>query len=168
MAVFSLISATVHNVKLETKSFLDDKISMKIPTDFTIMSEEIKSKKYPAELGQSLIYTNEDFDINVLIKYTEYPAKQGLLLNYKEQLTTQYKTLQPKAKWLNNEIVEINGRDVAYFEFITPTNNVDVHNFQYLTDVDGRLLMCSINFTIDHTEEWLPAAREIMNSLELM
>jgi len=54
--VFALLSATIVQPELQIKSILNDKVEIKLPKEFQIMSEEMVSLKYPSERRPTLTH----------------------------------------------------------------------------------------------------------------
>jgi hypothetical protein len=169
LSIFSiaLLSATVFNIELETKTLLNGKISLKIPKTFEIMSEEMLKLKYPSQRRPTLVYTNESGEINVALNLTESKASQNIISIYKDKFVETFKNSYPSADWKNKDVKVINGRKVGYLELITPAIDTEIYNLMFFTDVDGKLLICSFNCTKKNIPEWTSFAKEIMNSLKV-
>jgi hypothetical protein len=165
--LISLVSATLPNIELETKTLLNGKINLKIPKNFDIMSEEMLKLKYPSERRPTLVYTNESGEINVALNLTQNKANQNIIAAYKDNFVQSFKNSYPTATWKDKNIKEINGRKVGYLELITPAIDTEIYNLMFFTDLDGKLLLCSFNCTKKNIAEWSVVAKEIMNSLKL-
>lgn len=155
------------NIDLETKSLLNDKVELKVPKEFDIMSEELIKMKYPSERRPTLVYSNESGGINVALNLTQNQASQQLIPAYKDNFVKTFKNLYPSAEWKNSGVNTINGRKVGYLELVTPAMDTEIYNLMFFTDLDGKLLLCTFNCTKKSIEEWTPTAKEIMNSLKI-
>jgi hypothetical protein len=162
-----LLSASKSTVELEAKSFFKDQVELKIPTDFTLMTQEMMEMKYPSEQRPTLVYTDETGGINVALNLTPSKASQELLPQYLESLIQTFKNVHPYANWKGNGISEINGRNVGFMALITPAVDTEIYNLIFFTDVDGKLLFCSFNCTKKSIKKWEVTAKEIMNSLKV-
>lgn len=160
--ITSIFSFTID---LETKSLLNNRITLKVPKEFDIMSEEMTKLKYPSERRPTLVYSNPSGGINVALNLTQSRANQQLIEPYEENLVQTFKKLYPSAEWKSNGVTTVNGRKVGYMELVTPAIDTDVYNLIFFTDVDGKLLLCTFNCTKKSISEWTPIAKEIMNSL---
>ncbi|MEO1515040.1 MAG: hypothetical protein AAFV95_08500 [Bacteroidota bacterium] len=148
-------------------SLLNDRIELKIPSDFDIMDEETIKMKYPTEQRPTLVYTNKRASINVALNLTENPASQELMEPYKEGLVQSFQTNYPDAEWKNSEVIEVNGRQIGYLEFVISAPDAKIYNRMFFTDLDDKLLLCSFNCTLEHVTEWESVSKEIMHSLKL-
>ncbi len=54
-----LLSLTIAQIELETKSILNDRVEIKVPSEFDFMSEDMMKLKYPSERRPTVVYTNE-------------------------------------------------------------------------------------------------------------
>lgn len=162
----ALTTAFTLSIDLETKSLLNDKVELKIPKDFEIMSEEMMKLKYPSENRPTLVYSNESGGINVALSLTENKATPKLIAAYKDNFVKAFKNVYPSAEWKDSGVKTINGKEVGYVELITPALDTEIYNLMFFTDMDGKLLFCTFNCIKESLDEWSPTAKEIMNSLK--
>lgn len=98
----ALTTAFTVTIALETKSLLNDKIELKVPKEFVIMSEELMKLKYPSERRPTLVYSNESGEINVALNLTPNEADQQLISDYQENFVQTFETF---THLLNGKIV---------------------------------------------------------------
>lgn len=165
--VVFLTTAFATKIALETKSLLNDKVELKIPEDFDIMSEDLMKIKYPSENRPNLVYSNESGGINVALSLTQNKASQESIPTLVETFVSTFKSVYPSADWKGSGVKSINGRDVGYIELITPAIDTEIYNLMFFTDLDGKLLICTFNCTKKSIAEWKSTAKEIMNSLNV-
>jgi len=162
-----LISATSSKNELEIKSLLNDKVELKVPLDFEIMSDEKLQTKYPTANRPTLVYTNKSGGINVALNLTQHTANEDLISSYKDNFVQSFKNAYPSAEWKDSGVKEINGRKVGYLELITPAMDTEIYNLVFFNDLENKLLLCTFNCTKNKTGNWIPIAKEIMNSLKI-
>lgn len=163
-----LMAVTSNDIKLKTKSLLNNQIELKIPVDFSIMSKKDIEQKYSNNQNPpTLVYTNKDQSVNLAFNLTDSPANQEMIETYKDFLEENYRNAYPDAWWKNVEVIELNGRKVAYLELITPIPESKIYNRIFLTDLNDKLLLCSFNCTIEKMSKWENVSKEIMQSLKL-
>ena len=165
--IIPLLSMTIGKIELINKLFLDEKVELKIPRDFDIMSEELMKLKYPSERRPTLVYSNESGGINIGLNLTENKASQELIDPYVENFVNTFKNLYPSAEWKGSGTKKINGRKVGYLKLITPAIDTKIYNVMFFTDLDGKLLLSTFNCTEKDIPEWEQSADEIMNSLKI-
>ena len=159
--------AKAQKIELETKSILNDKVEILIPKGFAMMDDATKKIKYPTQRPPSFIYTNEEANVNVAFSETTSEATQEMLPEYLTVFVNSFKKAQPNAKWEGNGIVEINGRKVGYLELLTEAVDTKIYNLLFFTDVNGRLLICTVNATEKLLPIWKGPAQEIFKSLKI-
>ena len=154
-------------IELETKNILNDKIEILIPKDFKLMDDATKKIKYPTQRPPSLIYTNENATVNIAFSETGSQASQEMLTEYLEVFVGSFKKAQPNAKWEGNGIIDINGRKVGFLELITPAIDTKIYNLLFFTDVNGKLVICTVNVTEQLLASWKNPAQIIFKSLKV-
>lgn len=165
--LFILLSFSMAGIELEKKILLGNKVELKIPKGFDIMSEEMAKLKYPTDRRPTLIYTDAEGTINVALNLTTNKATQAQMPAYKDNFVKTFRNLYPSAEWKQTGVKEVNGRKVGYIELITPAIDTKVYNLIFFTDLNGQLLLCTFNCTEKNIGQWQPAAKEIMASLKL-
>lgn len=157
--------APLAGVELEERSVLNDRVSIKLPKDFVIMSEEMMRVKYPSERRPTLVFTNESGGINVALNHTQNKATQAMIGDHQQVVHSTFKALYPSAEWYGEGVREINGRKMGMVELVTPAIDTRIYNLIFFTDLDGRLLMGTINCTEKSIAEWKPIAHEVLGSV---
>lgn len=152
------------NVNLEEFSFLSDRLSLLIPTSFSIMSEEMAALKYPSERRPSVIYTNESGSVNVAFRLTESEASQSQIPENLNILKKSFEIMYPSAQWYTSGVVFINEKRVGFLELLTPAADSEIYNLIWFTDLDGKLLLTTFNCTKEQMDNWKPIAKTIMDS----
>lgn len=153
--------------ELELISLFDNKLEIKVPVDFEIMSDELLKLKYPLNRRPTLVYTNESAAVNVAFNLTANPANQELLHTYKSTFITTFSSFYPDAEWIDNGIKTVNNQDVVYLELITQAVDNDIYNLIFFTNLDGKLLLCTFNCSKEKVTNWKDTAHIIMNSLAI-
>ena len=82
-------------------------------------------------------------------------------------LSEPFHKIYGQAEWLNDEVVEVNGRKFVHFEMITRSLDGDIHNILYMTPLDGRLLLISFNTTREEAPQWLEMGRAMLQSIQI-
>lgn len=167
LSLWIMLAFSMAGIEFNTKTLLGNKLDMKIPKGFDIMSEEMAKFKYPNDRRPTLIYTNESGSINVALNLTANKASQAQLPAYKENFIKTFKNLYPSAEWKQSGLKHVNGRQVGYLELVTPAIDTKVYNLIFFTDLNGQLLLCTFNCTENNIAQWQPAAKEIMASLKV-
>jgi len=153
--------------KLDKVKILSDKVELLIPKSFVIMSESMAKIKYPSERRPKLIYTNKRASVNIAFNHTENVSMNSNLPKVVDELKTTFENLYPSAQWYRSGIENINGKDVAVLELLTPAIDTEIYNLIWLSNLDGKLLIISFNCTKEKMDDWKPIAEQIMYSCQV-
>jgi hypothetical protein len=155
----------ISEVEFKEQSFFENKLTMKVPTEFEPMSNELKQIKYPSERRPPLVLTDETSQINLALNWTENKAEQKDLEALKNALIRSLSSVHPKAQWEGEGIIDVNGKKFGYLELVSQAIDTKIYNLMYFTDLEGRFFIMSFNCTEKFISEWKPTAKEIMNSV---
>lgn len=165
---FIIPFAVSAQVKLEKKTFLDNKIELMVPADFKPMTEEMLNFKYPnTHQRPNLVLTDENAEVNIVISLIPQPITPGQIGAFKDFQMGSLKKMRPDAKWLEDGVKTINGKSVGYFKFISNAVDQTVFNYYVFTDMDGKVLLLSFNCTEKQLPKWKETAETIVSSLKV-
>lgn len=165
--IIPLYSLKAQVQELELISLFDNKLEIKVPVDFEIMTDDLLKLKYPLNRRPTLVYTNNSTTVNVAFNLTASPANQELLKTYKNTFISTFSSFYPDAEWLDNGIKTINNQDVVYLEVITQAVDNDIYNLIFFTYLNEKLLLCTFNCSKEKITNWKDTAHIIMNSLAI-
>jgi len=83
------ITTNVGNVIKTEYQDLGD-FSIKIPKDFKIMKDEVVAVKYPSQNPPSLVYTNEEGNINIAFNLNDVSMKESEIEEYVKMMEKSY------------------------------------------------------------------------------
>lgn len=78
------------------------------------------------------------------------------------------KKMQPLALWLEDDVKKVDGRNIAYFDFIADALDTKIYNYMFLAELEGKALMCSFNCTEAEMKDWKLVARGIMETFKMV
>lgn len=165
LALLVSLAATAASPELERKALLGGKVSMLIPSAFQPLSQEMLLRKYPNPMPPNLVYANETGSVSIAMTHSSVPMTTAQLPAALEQMAAGVKTAQPNAKWFRSEMTTLNGRPFFITEFQSAATDTDVRNIIVGTSVDDRLLIVAFNTTVQLAAAWLPAGKEIIQSI---
>jgi hypothetical protein len=170
--LFVLIAVTTTPLRadpaLEYRTVLDGKVRLLMPTDFAPMSAEMLKFKYPRDRPPTFVLTNDSASVNIAFNHTSSRARTAELPKVHDYFRKTDPVLMPAVEWIRDEIVSINGRDFIIREFRSHAVDTDVHNIMAITSLDGRILIIGFNTVVELEEEWLPAGKKIIESIEVL
>jgi len=155
-------------VKLEKKTFLDNKIELMVPSHFKPMSEQMMNAKYPNQAQRpSVILTDDAGEVNLVISQIPQPLKPEQVGAFKDYQVAALKRIHPGAKWGESGVKAINGKQVGYFKFTVDAVDQPVFNYYFFTDLDGKILLLSFNCIEKLLPKWKDAAETMVSSLKV-
>ncbi|MGF9820971.1 hypothetical protein [Brevibacillus agri] len=170
MAEKPFITVGEEMIPVEEKRLLDDRVRIRLPRTFTLMSPQVAAIKYPSERRPQMIFTNQTASINVAFNYTESKLTDSSeqLQAFMEVMKQILRKTQPLARWQEEGIRDVAGKNVGFFEFIAPALDTDIYNLVSFVSFQGRALLCTFNCTEKELADWKLAAWGMMDSLLLI
>jgi hypothetical protein len=154
-------------IELEKRSILSDRIEILLPKNFTVMSEEMAKIKYPSERRPTLIYTNDETSVNIAFNLLTTKIKDSEITEFKAATKSNLDKAYSNANFLKDTIITNNNKNIGVLELITPALDTKVYNLMFFMELDGKLLLGSINCTEALMKEWQPIAQEILQSIKI-
>jgi hypothetical protein len=152
----------------EEKVLLDEKIKIRLPDYFAVMSPDDIDLKYPSPRKPNPIYTDQSTTINIAFNHTSTPLIVKDLPGFKLTMMQMIKKMQPSAQFLEDGIKVINGLSVAFFEFVTSALDGEIYNLACFTPLQERALLINFNCLEVDMAVWRPIAFGIIDSLRLI
>lgn len=153
--------------QVEKNEILNGKVLALLPSGFDVMSEEMLAAKYPASNRPALVYTNEDGSINFAFNHTVNQVTEDKLPEVLPAFVQQFNSIYPQIQWFKKEIEKVNSKNFTVMEFTTPAVDTRIYNLMYITELEGRMLMCSFNCMESQKSEWESKAKQVLNSVEV-
>lgn len=149
-------------------SVLNNRIRLSIPVDFKPMEQdEILVKYQRSNSVPQEAYSNDTGTISLAFNHTSNALSLADLPDFRQSFARQFKgTLGIEFK--GSSIKNINGRDFAILEFISPAMDTNIYNLMFLTSLDNRLLICTFNCVQGEMEKWKPTSQQILNSVQVI
>ncbi len=160
-----VVTAAVDAAELETRSLLNGKIQMLIPTHFEPMDEDLLRTKYPSERRPTTVLTNERGTFNVTMNHLADALSTQQLTDAHQAFDEMFRNVYPSATWYRSEVTSINGRDCFVLELLTPAVDAEIHNIIVVTPLENRVLIVSVNLTKELTDQLLSTARQMVDSI---
>ncbi|MEP2026618.1 MAG: hypothetical protein ABJH98_02085 [Reichenbachiella sp.] len=180
MGVFLFISLIFSNFLDSglTKVNVTEEITMMIPSNFRLMTDDEVASRYFTTKRPIAIYTNEAVivDLGINKSVTEWIA-DDLEIMVSFQKSNIY-NFYDQIEMMSQGIKEVNGKKAAYFEFIS-TVKPDTQSFRAQSPVKKYtyiqyMIVGSHSWVFNFTSpvqlqaEWQPLLADIMNSIEFI
>ncbi|TXD83452.1 hypothetical protein ESY86_09535 [Subsaximicrobium wynnwilliamsii] len=151
---------------LKTFKLYSGRLYIKLPSEFGLMSEEIKKVKYPTSDPKAItVCTNKESTINILLELSKKPLNQNRLPVILNQIQSEFSRI-PEIQLENAEIQSVNEKDILVVEFISEAVDGRIYNLMFITNIDGYTFTSNFNCTIENMPKWKPIGKQILNSLK--
>lgn len=146
----------------------DGMVSFEPPPEFSRLSEEIVSAKFPEARGPGIVYGNSRTTVSIAVTYPpERMLRPEQLPDFKSFMETFLEKQKKGMQWLKKEFVEINGQRWIHFELISQAVDTKIHNHLYLTSMDERLLLFNFNSTVEEYDRYKDDLERSKNSIQI-
>ena len=176
---FLVLFISEAQIKLK-KTALTPGVSMLMPTDFTLMNDDMLAKKYFSPKKPTAMYTNPSGEVDLGVNFTNnYWREQDIPMLkdlYKGSLRANY----TKVDFLQEKVVTINKRNFVVLEFVGIVSDDDgktnalgrknqISNYNYLmyTVVENRIVVVNFNCPTKYQQEWQVLLPKIMSSVKI-
>jgi hypothetical protein len=167
------LSVSVQAQKL-VKTKLAANISLKVPDNFTPMTDEDKLQRYESSRLPIALYTDPDRLAELGINRAYSIWQEGDIAMMQKFYEASITELYDKVEFLKKEIANVNGHEFVIFEFesvVYPENkfqrNITKYTYLMYALNDGTTYL--FNFTCEKAikSQWLNTAHKIMASVKL-
>jgi len=151
----------------EERRFLDNRLAMMVPAEFTKMDEEIARVKYPMEQRPEMILTDSTGTSNILISYIVQKVKDSEIELVRDKMFRILCRVNPGINPQGIGKETISGKTVAFTAFTNPTIDSKLYNLMFFLELDENVVMISINFLANSVKYWKAPAYEMMRSIKV-
>lgn len=155
-------------IEFEERPFVEDKILMIVPKEFTIMEPEKAKVKYPMEQRPQTILTDQSGAVNLLFNYMKDTVSDNQVEMVRDRLFGMMRRVNPGIKPQATGKEMISGKQVAYVEFSNPVMDGKLYNLMFFFAVDGRICMGIFNCRTKEMKYWKQSAFEMMCSIKIL
>lgn len=159
--IFEITTQEGTNITFEYVDF--DGYSIKIPTNLSLMSEEVKSIKYPNGNAPKVVYTNDDASINIALENEEAALKNNQIIEYTKQME---KLLGAFGTVKSVEYFKRDNHQIGEIKVITQAIDTEIFNHTIFFSIDGQLKAINFNYIIDYYEEFEEVSDLVINSIK--
>ena len=153
--------------EFEEKEFLDEKLKMYIPKDFLDMPLEVRKFKYPSESRPDIIKCNENGSIAVTFKLIDSPLSEEYVEQLRDMMKLINKRLNPANVYFDEGILEIDEKNIGYFDFKSSAIDDFLYNFIFLLEFQEKTLMGTFTCGFSDYDEWKDVVIEMINTIKI-
>jgi hypothetical protein len=159
------------------KTKVNDSITLSLPQEFTMMTQQELDAKYVTSRAPVAVYTDysKTIDLGVNVAYSRWNAEDLEIMKrfYKSNILGLYDEVQ----FITEKIEEINGREFVVFEFLSEVKDTEgttigsssISKFiriQY-TIVKSKTVLFNFSCPARVKDKWAPMSREILQTVKI-
>lgn len=146
----------------------EDEFSMILPEMFEPMEKGLAELKYPSVNRPDFILTNPATTINLTFSHKADKMVEGQAGEAKDAIQKVIMKLHPESKVMESKVVQVDGRDIAYFDFVTPAIDTDIYNLMFFFSLKGTMLMGAFNCLKEDMGDWKGIAIQMLGSIRFL
>ena len=154
-------------IPFKRRYLLDKKISAVMPETFTIMSKEDAEFKYPSVNRPAFIYTNEQTTVNFSLTHKNDAVSNEAIPGTKDAVQQIVMRMYPSASVFESETIEVSGKNISYYDFVTPAIDLDLYTLTFMFSLEGRVVLGGCNCPAGEMDDWKPIFLQMLGSLEV-
>ncbi|GAL84661.1 hypothetical protein CHU_0110 [Sporocytophaga myxococcoides] len=146
---------------------LVDGISIGLPKDFYVMTDDDIATKYPSTKKPLAMYTNIDrlVDFGLNVTKSRIPGTDLSVIKdfYKATILQTY----DKVTFIQDTILPVNGKRLIAFEFVSVSEGTKKYSFIQYALVNGFIYIFNYTAPENLRAQWQPIVRESMNTIHI-
>jgi hypothetical protein len=141
---------------------------VRLPREFFPMPPNIARQKYPSESRPGHIMTSSDTRVNFAFTAVQRAVKHEELTKVRNAAVDALRRLFPHYVYAGTGLEyfgEKGDQVFSWYEYRSPTLDVEAYSFQAFLGARGRLLAVTFNCPADWREGWRPIVFEVVSSI---
>lgn len=155
-------------VCFECRAIPELKLSIYMPDNFFLFSEDIKHLVYPGVNAPSHIFGGENINFQMSLNQTSHIVPDSGMKKFLDISAELLRAAGPKVTIIEKNVLEKEDFHIGVMEFVSKAVDMMVYNIQYYISIDEKLLMGGITFPSKYKKRLIPLAKEIINSICLI
>ncbi|MFW2501436.1 hypothetical protein [Clostridium diolis] len=153
--------------EFEETEFFEGKLKMYIPKDFQDMPLEARKFKYPSENRPEIIKCNEDGSIAVTFKLIESILTEEYVEQLRDMMKAINKRLNPANIYFDEEILEVDGKNIGYFDFKSSAIDDFLYNYMFFLSLEGKTVIGTFSCIFSDYAEWKDIIMQMVNTIRI-
>lgn len=154
--------------EFEEKEFFEEKLKIYMPNDFEDMPIDVRKLKYPSENRPEIIKSNEEGNIALTLNIIDSPLDEERVEELKNGMKMIIKKTNPANVFYEDGVLEVNSKNVGYFEFKSSAIDDFLYNLMYFLEFEEKTLMGTFSCLYKDYEEWRDIAFQIINTVSVV
>lgn len=162
-----LCLAAVSAQEMQKAELYDKKVEVMVPPDFKQMTKEEIQKRFTRGTPPDIVYADKKGSPSVSASLKDAPANQKTIEAYVDVIEKSIKTPLPQSTTIEKGTKKVNERIIGYVVIVTPSQNGDIYNYMFFTDLDNKLLLLNFSCMNRSLSEWADYINKTFSSLKI-
>ena len=154
-----------------------ENINMLVPADFHPMSDDEIARKYITTKRPLAVFTDRNLIVDLGINRSTtqwHPGDFEIMMSFQK---ANIFSLYDEVKLLNEGIKQVNGKNAAYYEFVSTIKDdedsflkkgsINMYTYIQYIMIDDKLLVFNLTCPSQLMQDWQESAAKIMSSIEI-
>lgn len=148
-------------------NIMEDKATLRMPSDFIARSEEEIASVYFLGAKPQYVFSNGYLNFMIALNWTNNFIADANIFDFTKFAKQAIERVGPQARILNEEKLQRVGGKLAILQFIAQTIDSVNYNVMFFVSLEGRLVVGSVTFDQKYTKRLLPLALEMAKSFHI-
>lgn len=148
------------------RELFDGKLSIMLPKNFQLMEASVAKIKYPMESRPQVIYTNAAANVNFAFSHQDTKIENDQVKDCCAQIKAGIARVNPAYVFGGSSNEAIGKVQLNWFEFVSFAIDMDIYNFMYIANLEGKILHGVFNCPAESSEEWKIVILEVVRTIK--
>lgn len=153
-------------LNLLQRPLFEESLMSYLPEDYVQSSLRELKVKYPSEQRPQIVYRNKRDTINIGFQLIEESVPDEHIVDMRNVMRDAYKQVNPVTNILEEGLIEVGGRPLAYYAFDSFALGGQMFNLVYVTRLNEQILIGVMNSGKKDMRMCKPLFQGIMHTLE--
>lgn len=153
-------------LSLLQRPLFEESLMSYLPEDYVQSSLRELKVKYPSEQRPQIVYRNKRDTINIGFQLIEESVPDEHIVDMRNVMRDAYKQVNPVTNILDEGLIEVEGRPLAYYAFDSFALGGQMFNLVYVTRLNEQILIGVMNSGKKDMRMCRPLFQGIMHTLE--
>ncbi len=132
-------------VEFAEREIFPGRLFMWMPREFELLSKNLAQIKYPNASRPDIIYSNAQATVNVAFARKAEKLLEGQEEDARDYFEQVIHRLQPASSTIEKQTQQAGGKQIAWFDFVSPAIDSDIYNLMFFASIGRQLLMGTCN-----------------------
>lgn len=153
-------------IRFEMVELFDGQVTVMLPEKYIDMPIEMQKIKYPSENRPQIIKCNEEGEVNFTFSLLNSALEKSAVQSLEKQMKKLIRKVQPSNVFYDEGLVEKESTAIGWFEYKSPTIDIQLFNLMYCASVNGKTLQGVFNAPYYDWKLWKEIMHNVLKTIE--